>query len=88
MLARLENLPLLMELAQMVGVSDRTVRYRFRQLFGTTVFGYLTNKRMEKAEQLLRSRKLTVTEVANLGRLCPTGICHCLQAQWHYTQSL
>jgi len=65
LLSRLENPPSLIELAQMVGVSDRTLRHGFQELFGTTVFGYLTSKRMEKAEQLLRSGKLSVTEVAN-----------------------
>ncbi|MDF5709620.1 MAG: AraC family transcriptional regulator [Nostoc sp. S4] len=66
LLSRLENPLSILELAQMVGVSDRTLRYGFRELFGTTVFGYLTNKRMEQAEQLLRSGQLTVTQVANL----------------------
>ncbi|WP_292785083.1 AraC family transcriptional regulator [Nostoc sp. NMS9] len=66
LLSRLENPPLIPELAQLVGVSDRTLGNGFRELFGTTVFGYLTSKRMEQAEQLLRSGKLTVTQVANL----------------------
>ena len=66
MLSRSENPPSALELAQLVGVSDRTLRYGFRELFGTTVFGYLTSKRMEQAQQLLRSGKLTVAEVANL----------------------
>ncbi|MEH2464038.1 helix-turn-helix transcriptional regulator [Nostoc sp.] len=72
LLSRLENPPTLLELAQMVEISDaygglrlRTLRYGLRELFGTTVFGYLTNKRMHRAEQLLRSGKLTVTQVAN-----------------------
>ncbi|AFY49071.1 DNA-binding domain-containing protein, AraC-type [Nostoc sp. PCC 7524] len=63
---RLENPPSLAELAQMVGISDRTLRYGFKALFGTTVFNYLTQKRLERAEQLLRNGGLTVAEVANL----------------------
>ncbi len=65
-LSRLENPLSLMELAALVGVSDRTPRRGFRKLFGTTVFGYLTEKRMEKAEQFLRGSNMTVAEVANL----------------------
>lgn len=65
-LSRLEHPPSLIELAALVGVSDRTLRRGFRELFGTTVFGYLTQKRMEKAEQLLRGTNKTITEVANL----------------------
>ncbi|MDM9379750.1 AraC family transcriptional regulator [Chlorogloeopsis sp. ULAP01] len=65
-LCRLENPPSLIELAGMVGVSDRTLRRGFRELFGTTVHSYLTEKRMEKAEQFLRGTNMTVAEVANL----------------------
>lgn len=63
--SRLENPPSLVELAALVGVSDRTLRRGFRELFGTTVFGYLTQMRMEKAEQFLRESNMTVAEVAN-----------------------
>ncbi|MEH2303244.1 MAG: AraC family transcriptional regulator [Nostoc sp.] len=66
LLCSLENPPSLLELAQLVGVSDRTLKRGFRQLFNTTVFGYLTDKRMEQAEQLLHGSHLTVAEVANL----------------------
>ncbi|MBE9192349.1 helix-turn-helix transcriptional regulator [Gloeocapsopsis crepidinum LEGE 06123] len=60
-----ENPPSLSELAQQVGVSDRTLQRGFGELFGTTVFGYLHNLRMEQAEQLLRSREMRVSEVAH-----------------------
>lgn len=63
---RLENPPSLLDLAQQVGVSDRTLRRGFRELFGTTVIGYLTQQRMKQAEQLLREQAMTVAEVANL----------------------
>jgi AraC-like DNA-binding protein len=70
-LCRLENPPSLIQLAELVGVSDRTLRRGFKELFGTTVYTYLTQKRMEKAEQFLRECNLrecnmTVAEVANL----------------------
>lgn len=71
--ARLENPPSLLELAQIVGVSDRNLRRGFKEMFGTTVFGYLTNIRMEQAEQLLRSGKLSVAEVANLSGYSQQG---------------
>ncbi|MEH1836447.1 MAG: AraC family transcriptional regulator [Nostoc sp.] len=66
LLSRLDNPPSLLELAQMVGVSERTLRYGFQELFNTTVFGYLTEQRMKQAEQLLREGKLSIAEVANL----------------------
>ncbi|MHC5937287.1 helix-turn-helix transcriptional regulator [Nostoc sp.] len=69
----LENPPLLVELAQMVGISDRTLRHGFQELFGTTVFRYLTDKRMEWAENLLRQGNITVAEVAHQVGYCEQG---------------
>ncbi|MBD6619067.1 helix-turn-helix transcriptional regulator [Komarekiella sp. 'clone 1'] len=73
LLSRLENPPSLLELSQIVGVSDRTLRRGFKEMFGTTVFGYLSNIRMEQAEQLLREGKLSVAEVANLSGYSQQG---------------
>ncbi|MBD2774189.1 helix-turn-helix transcriptional regulator [Iningainema tapete] len=64
LLSRLENPPSLLKLAQMVGVSDRTLQRGFQQLFGNTVFGYLTDRRMERAERWLREGDHTVLEVS------------------------
>ncbi|MEA5620086.1 AraC family transcriptional regulator [Cronbergia sp. UHCC 0137] len=64
--ARLENPPLLSELAQQIGVSESTLQRGFQMQFGTTVFGYLTNQRMEQAHELLQNRSFTVAEVANI----------------------
>ena len=61
---QLEHPPSLLALAQQVGVCDRTLRRGFKQLYGVTVTGYLTQQRMYRAEQLLRSRQCTVTEAA------------------------
>lgn len=64
--SRLENPPSISELTQQVGLCDRTLRRGFRELFGTTVIGYLSLLRMKQAEQLLREGKLSIGEVANL----------------------
>ncbi|MDZ7960274.1 MAG: AraC family transcriptional regulator [Aulosira sp. DedQUE10] len=73
LLSRLENPPSLLELSQIVGVSDRNLRRGFQELFGTTVFGYLCSIRMEQAEQLLREGNLSVAEVANLSGYSQQG---------------
>ena len=65
LMSRLENPPSILELAQQVEVSDRTLRTGFRKLFDTTVIGYVTTLRMEQAELLLRENKLSIGEVAN-----------------------
>jgi AraC-like DNA-binding protein len=61
---QLEHSPLLSEVAQQVGVSDRTLRRGFQELFGTTPLGYLTQQRMLRAQYLLQQGTLTVAEVA------------------------
>nr|WP_298911059.1 AraC family transcriptional regulator [uncultured Nostoc sp.] len=71
--SRIDNPPSLLELSQLVGVSDRTLRRGFQELFGTTVFSYITNQRMEWAEELLRQGNLSVAEVANLVGYCNLG---------------
>ncbi|MBW4651979.1 MAG: AraC family transcriptional regulator [Kaiparowitsia implicata GSE-PSE-MK54-09C] len=62
--SHLENPPSQTELAQRVGVSDRTLRRGFQAVFQTTVLGYLTEQRLRWAEQLLR-QGYTVAEVVH-----------------------
>lgn len=61
---RLNNPPCLKDLAKQVGLNECTLKRGFRQLFGTTVFGYLYQQRMEYARQLLEQRELSVGQVA------------------------
>jgi AraC-like DNA-binding protein len=63
---RLENPPAILELAEQVGISDRTLLRGFKQLFGTTAIGYCTQQRLKRAEQLLRQGDRTVADVARL----------------------
>jgi len=60
----LENPPSLLELARQVGLNDTKLKRGFRRIFGTTVFGYLQLKRLERARGLLEERNMNVTEVA------------------------
>ncbi|MGP1387544.1 MAG: helix-turn-helix transcriptional regulator [Thainema sp.] len=56
--------PSLTDLARQVGLNDRKLNRGFRQLFGTTVFGYLQDYRLQQAQQLLRDPALTIASVA------------------------
>jgi AraC family transcriptional regulator, transcriptional activator of the genes for pyochelin and ferripyochelin receptors len=62
----LENPPSLVTLARQVGLNDYKLKSGFRQVFNTTVFGYLRDYRLEQARQLLAERQLSVTEVCNM----------------------
>lgn len=54
----------LMQLARQVGLNECTLKQGFRQLFGTTVFGYLRQCRMEQARLLLLEGRMNVREAA------------------------
>ncbi|MEM9447505.1 MAG: AraC family transcriptional regulator [Cyanobacteria bacterium P01_E01_bin.6] len=60
----MENPPSLLSLARQAGINDHKLKQGFQQVFGTTVFGYLHNYRMERAAQLLQDNQITVTGVA------------------------
>ena len=64
LLSDIENPPSLIALARAVGLNDYKLKQGFHHVFGTTVFGYLHNHRMEKARQLLQTTDLTVSDVA------------------------
>ncbi|NJN32308.1 MAG: helix-turn-helix transcriptional regulator [Synechococcales cyanobacterium RM1_1_8] len=63
--SRLENPPSQTELAREIGMCERSLRRGFKQLFGMTIVAYLTQQRLQQAEQTLREGDCTVTEVAN-----------------------
>ena len=64
LLSRLDNPPLLTELARQVGLNDCTLKRGFREVFGKTAFGYLHDYRLEQARQLLATEDLKIEEVA------------------------
>jgi AraC-like DNA-binding protein len=64
LLRNIHHPPSLMKLAQQVKLNECTLKQGFRQEFGTTVFGYLHNYRLEQARQLLETEHMKVSEVA------------------------
>lgn len=62
----LEQPPSVAELAREVGLSETTLKRGFHQVYGTTVFGYLRTRRMERAKALLESGEATVLEASTL----------------------
>lgn len=55
----------LLELSRQVGLNDFKLKKGFRELFGTTVFGYLNDLRMEQGKRMLLEKQ-TVAEVADI----------------------
>jgi len=62
----LQNPPSLQELSHQICLNEFKLKSGFKQLFGTTVFGYLHQQRMEYAQHLLKQNNLKVTDIAHL----------------------
>lgn len=65
LLKDLKKSPSLEELAQQVGTCDYNLKRGFKEVFGTTVYGYLRDRRLEKAQQLLLDGQMSVASVAS-----------------------
>ncbi|KOS64522.1 helix-turn-helix transcriptional regulator [Lysinibacillus agricola] len=61
----MSNPPTLIELSRLIGLNDYKLKKGFKEMFGTTVFGYLREKRLEKAFFLLQEGTMNVTDIAN-----------------------
>jgi len=58
----------LSDLAKIASTNEYTLKKSFKQMFGTTVFGYWNQLKMAEAKMLLKEGELTVSEVsAHLG---------------------
>ncbi|USG67019.1 AraC family transcriptional regulator [Brevibacillus ruminantium] len=56
--------PSLLELARLVGLNDYKLKFGFKHLFGTTVFGYVRGLRMNEARKILEQGIGNVSEAA------------------------
>lgn len=65
LIANFNNPPSLTELARQVGLNDCTLKRGFREVFGTTAFGYLRDYRLEQSRLLLLENQLSITAIAH-----------------------
>lgn len=69
---RLTRPPNLSEIARHVGLNEYKLKRGFKETFNNTVFGYLTDQRLNLAQQYLRDTQMTAAEVAlELGYATP-----------------
>ena len=54
----------LIDLAQQVGTNEFTLKKGFKEVFGTTVFGFWNDLKMQESKTLLFEQKLSVSEVS------------------------
>jgi len=55
----------IIDLAKKAGINQTKLKIGFKELFNTTVFGYLNDVRMQEAKRLLLDKKMYVNEVAD-----------------------
>ena len=54
------------QLSRRVAMNECYLKKGFKELFGTTIFEFYQNQRMEHAKYLLYEKGLTVTEVSSM----------------------
>ncbi|TAJ12125.1 AraC family transcriptional regulator [Marinilabiliaceae bacterium JC017] len=59
-----QNPPTIHELAKTVGMSATIMKANFKRFFGTTIYGYLFDYRMNIARKLLLNTSYTIAEIA------------------------
>jgi len=79
----------IIELAHKVGTNDFKLKKGFKELFGTTVFGYLQQVRMEQARQFLLEKEKNVGEIAELlGYQNLSNFTAAFKQYWGYPPSI
>ena len=61
---RIDNPPTIVELSQLIGINEYKLKKGFKEVFGTTVFGYVHQHRMERAKRLLLETDQPAKEIA------------------------
>ncbi|GAB4372120.1 MAG: AraC family transcriptional regulator [Elainellaceae cyanobacterium] len=86
LLTNWQNPPSLTDLARQSGLNDYKLKAGFREVFGTTVFGYLHLYRMEQAQRLLSQKQMSIREVGlQLGYSNPRCFADAFKKQFGIT---
>jgi len=81
--ARLHQPPGLPEVARAVGLNEYKLKRGFKELFGETVFGYLTQQRLALARTLLLDTQKTASEIGyELGYSSPQHFNNAFRQQY------
>jgi AraC-like DNA-binding protein len=82
LIRQFDNPPSLENLARQVGLNNRKLKEGFRQVFDTTVFGYLHQHRMQIAQHLLQQQQKVGVVAATVGYASPTSFSAAFQRQF------
>lgn len=78
----------LLALSREVGINDFKLKKGFKEIFGTTVFKYLFEERMERAKTLLLTDSLCISEIAAIvGYQNPSHFTNAFKRRFGYNPS-
>jgi len=84
--SNLQDPPTLSEVAKRVGLNEYKLKRGFKEMFKNTVFGYLTEQRLDLAMHFLRDTDKTISEIAyGLGYATPQHFHHQFKKRFHVT---
>ncbi len=64
LISKIENPPTIIELSKLIGINEYKLKKGFKELFGTTIFGYIHENRMHLAKKLLLETDKPGKEIA------------------------
>ena len=68
--SQLQNPPTIAELSRIVGTNEFTLKRAFKETLGTTIFAYVSRRRMERATMLLRQGMTVSSAAQEVGYRC------------------
>lgn len=84
--SRLDSPPSLSEIAKTVGLNEYKLKRGFKEEFNNTVFGYLTDQRLQLAHQYLRDTQKTAAEISfELGYSTPQHFNNAFKKKFGFT---
>ncbi|MDW3652000.1 MAG: AraC family transcriptional regulator [Bacteroidia bacterium] len=83
---RLDDPPTIIELSKLMGINEYKLKRGFKELFGTTIFGYIHAQRMELAKKLLLGSSKSAKEIAyETGYSSPQHFSHAFKKTFGVT---
>lgn len=85
---RLSNPPNLSEIAKAVGLNEYKLKGGFKEIFGTTIFGFLREERLLLGNQLLLDTRKSISEISeDLGYSSPQHFSNAFKKKFKHTPS-
>lgn len=64
LLQKIDNPPILKELSELSGLSEYKLKEGFKQVYGTTVYGFVLDRKLEMARERLEQGEMQVKDIA------------------------